>query len=400
MKILIITPKIPYPPIDGHKKSMFGVIKYLSLIGYKIDLVCYKQDENEHYAKPLEKYAQVHLLDVRTSNTVVGVLQNLFSSVPYNLWKYKNTKLVKFLKKFLKSNEPDIIHIVNSHMGWIVDYLREFSNAPIVLRQENLELSIMEKYYQNQENLLLKLYSFCQFQKFLNYEPELCRKFDLCLMMSYQDEEKLKQLNQNVRTEVIPLGVDEELFNLERESVEPYSLFHIGSLSWYPNLDGITWFINKIFPTIIARCPNCKLYLYGGGIPKNFRYDAKLESNIVIKGFVQDIWKEINSKQLAIVPLRIGGGIRVKILELLAAGHYVISTKIGAEGIPVEDGKNVIIADTNEEFTEKILSFFESKSISFMNDSGRDLIQKNYSWGAVAGKLDSLYQKLLSNGHR
>lgn len=391
----MITPKIPYPPVDGHKKSMYGVIKHLAKLGYQIDLVCYQQNEEKKIAESLAGLAKVNILNVHTPNSIWGVFFNLFSKIPYNLSKYKNNVLKKFLDDYFHSNKPDIVHIVNAHMGWVIDYLRTLTSAPIVLRQENLELLIMQKYSGNQKNPFLKFYSFIQYKKFIKYEPALCGKFDLCFMMSEEDKAKLLQPNPKAKCTVVPLGVDEELFHLEKVTPEPFSLFHIGSLNWYPNMDGILWFINEVFPQIVNRRPESKLYLYGGGVPKYFQVDEKIKSNVVIKGFVEDIWQEISNKQLAIVPLRIGGGIRVKILELLAVGHNIISTKIGAEGIPVENGKNIILADSKEEFIEKILLFFESQSSLLLNVAGRELIRENYSWNTIAQSLDTLYKNLI-----
>ena len=398
MKLLFITPKIPFPPVDGHRKSMFGVIKYLSKLGHEIDIVAYKQNEDAKSADGLREFARVFLLDVQTPNSVSGAVKNLLSRVPYNLWKYQNPKLTEFLQNYFAKNRTDVVQIFNSHMGWIVGDLRRLTKAPIILRQENLELSIMKKYFENQSNPILKFYSYIQYKKFIKYEPDLCSKFDMCVMISQIDQRKLLEFDPKIKTAVIPLGVEEELFNNQQTNTESYTLFHIGSLSWYPNYDGINWFLKKIFPSVVQKYPGSKLYLYGGGFLNKYYFDEKIKSCIVVKGFVEDIWPEVQNKLLAIVPLRIGSGIRVKIIELLAAGHNVISTSIGIEGLPLTDNENIILADTGEEFINKIDLFFSGKYNSKqIGVNGRQVVRNNFSWSKIAGQFDDLYKTLITN---
>lgn len=399
MKILFLTPKIPYPPVDGHKKSMWGVIKYLSLLGHEIHVVAYRQNENINLLKSeVEKYARINVLNVHTNNSLYGAFINLFSSVPYNLYKYKRKELAEFLEVYLKKENVDLIHVTNSHMGWVIDIVRKYSKAPVVLRQENLEMMIMQRYYKTQKDAFLKFYAFIQYKKFFKYEPWLCKKFDKCIMMSEEDEKQLKLLNPVVKTIVIPLGVEKDLLNIFRSEPEPYSLAHIGSLQWYPNKEGLNWFLKDIFPIVIEKFPSAKLYLYGDGVPENFTLPENVRENVIIKGFVDDIWEELKDKSLAVIPLRIGGGIRVKILEMLAAGINIITTSIGKEGLAVDDNKELLIADSAGEFAEKIINSFENKfDSSGISRSGKSFIAENYLWENIAKKFEQTYLDLINN---
>lgn len=394
-KILFITPKIPYPPIDGHKKSMFGIIRAALNLGFDVTLICYSQ--NEKIDVELEKLCKVFSIDVTTKNSFVDAIKNIFSHVPYNLSKYERKELIDFLNSHLEKNTYDLIQVVNAHMGWIVDYLRSRTNAKIILREENLELSIMEKYYQNQKNPLLKIYAWIQYRKFLKYEPELCAKFDKCFMISSKDEKKLLAINPSVKTTVMPVGVDNELFSFSKKNINKFSIFHIGSLNWYPNLDGVKWFLEEIFPLIVQKEPLTKFYLYGSELPKNFLLKNEIKNNVVIKGFVENIWDEISDKQIAIVPLKIGSGLRVKILELVATSNIVVSTSIGAEGIGLKPGEQILIADSPESFAEEIINLFsEQIEINNIVNSAKEFVEKNYSWNIVEQKLNIEYKNLLN----
>lgn len=398
MKILQILPKIPYPPTDGHKKSMWGLIKNLSDRGHQIDIIAYgKNEDREKYLSQISRYANLFVIDSNIKNSITGAVINLFSAVPYNLSKYQTKEFERFVTEHLTVNKYDIIHVTNAHMGWIINCIRKYCNTPLVLREENLELTIMERYYKNQSILLLKIYAFLQYKKFLKYEPVLCGKFDAALMMSREDEQRLLELNPLVKTKVIPLGIDKELLENKRNSREKYSLVYVGSLDWYPNYDGLKWFLKEIFPLVVKKFNKTKLYLYGGNIPRNFYLPESIKANIIVKGFVNDIWNDANDKSLAVVPLRIGSGIRVKILEMLASGLNVITTRLGKEGIPAEDGRELLIADTNNEFAEKICRFLnEEYDADLLSLNGRELIRNNYIWENIAGKFEQIYMNLNS----
>ena len=266
-KILFIAPKIPYPAVDGHTKSMYGFIKSTYDLGYNVDLICYSQKKNVD--EKLKQICNTYLIDVETENNFIEAIKNLFSEVPYNLSKYIRKDLIKFLENHLQTNSYEFVIIFNAHMGWIVNYLKSKTNSKIILREENLELLIMEKFYKNQKNLLIKFYAWLQYKKLLKYEPKLCEKFDACFMISDNDKIKLLLLNKNVNAVVINSSVEDELFNLTKNKIDKYSIFHIGSLNWYPNLDGVKWFLEEIFPLIVQKEPLTKFYLYGSELPIN-----------------------------------------------------------------------------------------------------------------------------------
>lgn len=394
-KILFIAPKIPFPPIDGHKKSMFGIIRATHNFGFEATLICYSQ--NEKVDKELEKYCTVFPINIRTKNSFVDAVKNLFSSVPYNLAKYQKKELKDFLSSHLTQNSYDVILIFNAHMGWLVKYIRSKTKVKLILREENLELSIMEKYIRNQKNPLLKIFAWIQFLKFKKYEPKLCEQFDKCFMISLEDEKRLLAMNPKVKTSVIPVGVDDELFSLNKQNINKFSIFHIGSLNWYPNLDGIKWFLNEIFPLIVQQEPLTKFFLYGSELPKNIWLKDEIKNNIIIKGFVQNIWNEISDKQIAIVPLRIGSGIRVKILELIATNNIIVSTSIGAEGIGLKHKEQIIIADTPENFANEIIKiFYEQTNSDEIVKSAREFVKNNYSWKTIEQKIEFELNKLLN----
>lgn len=396
MRILQISPQIPFPLDDGGRKSIYGTTNYLHKRGHKIDLIAYRKhfDYNISF-NALKDICTPHILDIQTDNNLPKAIINLFSPIPYNVSKYIRTELRKFLIQFLKKNEIDIVHVDNAHMGWTIDIIKNIKDVPVVLREHNVEIRIMQRFAENQTNPILKIYSQLQYKNFLKYEPMICGKFDNCIMITEDDEKEILHYNPDIKTTVIPAGIDSQLLEYKSKEIIPFTLFHIGSLSWLPNLDGLNWFLDEVFPDIIKKMPQTKLYIYGRD-SENFKINPLLKNNIIIRGYVKDIFSEISDKQLAIVPLRIGSGMRIKIIELMALGKNIISTSVGKEGININDNEHILIADKKEDFINKIIDVFNNKmNMGKMIKSSRDFIRENYTWDNVALQFENKYNELI-----
>ena len=397
MKILQISPFVPFPPTDGGKLSVYGLVKSLAERGHEIDLICYlKYDDYETSYNNLKKFCTPHLLDFTTENKLSGAVKNLFSSVPYNASKYYSKLILNYTIDLINRRKFDIIQINHLHLGWLADHLREITKIPLVMRSQNIETMIMKRYSNNISKPILKYFSSLQYKKLIEYELQIYSKFDLCIMISDSDREYLKTHRSNVNAINIPAGVDSRLFSYEIKQARSLSIAHIGHTDWYPNYDSLNWFITEVFPIVIKKYPDSQLFVYGGGKTKRFPVNKKLEKNVKIVGFVDDLWDNLSQIKLTVVPLRIGGGIRIKILELLATGNLVVSTSVGKEGIDVLDGKHLLIADTAETFAERIIQVFDGYDISQIVLNGRKYIEENYSWEVISGRFEKSYRQLIS----
>lgn len=400
MRILQISPQIPYPLIDGGRRGIYGITKSLSMRGHKIDFIAYQKNTNiELINDKMREICNPHFINFDTPNNILKAFINLFQKEPYNISKFISDKLEKFIIDFFKNNKVDIIHIDHLHMSWIIDLLRNITDVPIVLREHNLELKIMKRFYENQNNLLLKNFAKIQYKKFIDYEPTQCSKFDLCLMITKDDENSLLNLNPKIKTTTIPVGVDEELFNYQRKKSIPFSICHIGSMDWFPNYDGLQWYLNEVFPEIVELFPDVKLFLYGKGT-QNIKTDKKYDKNIIKVGFVNNLFEEILDKDLLIVPLRIGGGIRVKIMEMMALGQIILSTSIGKEGIEAKDEENILIADDVNQFIDKTVLFFNNKyDKTKISSNARTFIKEKYTWPKIGEQIEKNYLSLIKNSN-
>lgn len=397
IKILQIAPQVPYPLNHGGRISIHGITQGLYKRGHKIDLVSYSNNSDNSYVKNyLSGICNPHFLKVDTSNGIISATRNLLSSVPYNISKFITNELEVFLKDFLKKNKVDLVHIDYLHMGWTVDIIKSLCNIPIVLRQHDLHFKLMQRFYENENNPMIKYFAYLQYKKFLTYEPNLCEKFDQCITITKTDEKELLKLNSKIKTQVISIGVEERLLELPINTKIPFSMFHLGPLDWLPNKEGLEWFLAQIFPKVISIIPEAKLYIYSSGGDK-LKIDKSIRKNVILKGYVNDIWTEVNDKELLVVPLRIGSGIRVKIIEMLAAGKLIITTNVGKEGIDAIEGKHLLVSDDPTDFAHKIISFFKNEfDKEKLSVNARELIREKYTWSKIAKEFERFYLDLIN----
>ena len=361
MKILHIGPKIPFPLGDGGNIGIYSHIKCLKLAGFDIDFVGYTRDTNKNQAIEFYKdYCKLYFIDLYPKINVKVAIKSFFTKYPVNVYIYINKQMEDFVTDYLKNNKPDYVFINNIHMTWLVDTIRKYSDAPIILKEENFEAMIMKRFYKRTNNIILKLYSFIQYKKILKFEIEYANKVDNCFCVSEFDAEEIKKYNNNINatSQAVAIEIPDSLEIFEQEK---YSLCHIGSLAWEPNYNSLLWFIDNVMPLLIKKFTDVKLYIYGNLANRNIKIPNDFKNNIEIVGFVDDIKKHALSKEVLVVPLQIGSGIRIKILEFLAWGAVIVSTDIGKEGIDIKDSEHLLIANTPQEFVDKISLVFENK---------------------------------------
>ena len=192
LNILQISPQVPYPLDHGGRISIHGITNGLSKKGHNISLISYSNESDNTLAKNyLKKICNPHILGVDTSNNIISAFKNLSSSVPYNISKFITFDLEQFLRNFVKHQKIDLVHIDYLHMGWTLDIVKSISKVPVVLRQHDLHFRLMQRFYKNENNPLIKYFAYLQYKKFLTYEPDLCEKFDKCIMITKSDEKEL-----------------------------------------------------------------------------------------------------------------------------------------------------------------------------------------------------------------
>ncbi|GAL85133.1 hypothetical protein MYP_2361 [Sporocytophaga myxococcoides] len=397
MKILYISPRVPYPPTDGGAIGIYNIVTGAARAGQEVYLLSINTPKHFQEGPVVPGLAYQQTVFVNTNFNLFKALNNLLrKEIPYIAERFISDDFSKALEELLKKNKFDIIQFEGTYVAWYIDVVRKFSNCPLVIRAHNVEYVIWDRMAENTMNPVKKfLYS--SFGKRLKkFETYYYNKFDGIASITDDDTDRLRGMGIiKPSIKAVPFGVNIEKF-LHRVEVpkKPFTIFMLGSLDWMPNQEAVFWFLKTIWPEVQKEIPQLELHIAGKNAPKKF-YELNLP-NVTMHGFVEDSLKFMQQYDLMAVPLLSGGGMRVKIIEGMAAHKAIISSKVGAEGIMCEDGVNILMADSKEEWIQKIKLYFsdQERFSSIGRNAGR-LIESTYSNQIVTRSYIDFYKQLI-----
>ncbi|MDZ7808674.1 MAG: glycosyltransferase family 4 protein [Gracilimonas sp.] len=269
------------------------------------------------------------------------------------------------------------------------------ADAKRIMDAHNVEYDNFYRMYKLEKSLPRKFFYKQEYEKFYKEEIDLASQQDAVFTTSERDKEIFHGHLPDKPIHVIPNGVDTEFFAPSKESTEPNTLVFTGMMGYVPNSNGILYFIDSILPIIRKQIPDIKLYVVGKNPPQSVL--DKASDNIIVTGFVDDVRPYVHRSSVYVVPLRMGGGTRLKVLEALSMKKPVVTTSIGCEGIDVLNNEHVIIADKEQEFAESVIKLLKDKKEGKrLSDNGYELIHNHYEWNAIGGKMDAAFQRLLN----
>jgi glycosyltransferase involved in cell wall biosynthesis len=265
------------------------------------------------------------------------------------------------VQRRLKDETFDIVQLEGPYLEPYIKLIRKFHAGPIALRAHNVEWEIWERSAAAQVNLFRRWYFSILSRRIKRLEKRVLRLVDLLVPISQRDSENLYQMGFNGNSYTCPTGYSIEVDSANDDSYEFPSLFHIGGLDWIPNQEGLIWFLENCWPTIKSQVTKVNFYIAGRNAPPEFVEKLHVYPGVVYCGEVENSANFMRSKAVMIVPLLSGSGMRIKIVEGLALGKAIVSTSIGAEGIDVESGKQIAIANSAEQFSSKVIELLENK---------------------------------------
>lgn len=402
MKVLLISPQNPYPPIDGGKISIFYPLMELNKKGISIGIFfLYKEKEPFEAIQFFKKNSiKVYPFLLDTTDSIKKVMKNFLESEPFKMAKYFHPSALKYLKKIVQEFKPDIIQSHHAHMAKYAIELKKEFNVPIVLREHNIEYKLIEQFYKSESNPIIKVTAYWQYVKTKKYETNIWSYFDKVIFISPLDENIAKNANSRIKSVVIQDGVDIEKFHPIDLKKEPYSLIFTGNLRTIQNLKSILWFVKNVWPIIKEKEPKAKLYITGGGeeiLYKKLKISTLNTQGIFLLGFVKNIQETISKCQVFISPTRIGSGIRIKVLTAMALGMPIVCTSLDATPIiGVRNGEHLIVADTPEDFAEGILHLFNDERLRYnLGSNARKLIEQQFTWDKYAEKMINIYKEII-----
>jgi sugar transferase (PEP-CTERM/EpsH1 system associated) len=329
------------------------------------------------------------------------VLQGMLSPLPYILQKYRSRAIHDYQQTFCQAragtgHEPVIL----------CDFLEMAANVnwstacPKVLFQHNVESDIWRRYHLTERNPLKKAYFQFEQRRMMRYERRVCNQFDLIFVVSEKDKQTLRDsLGVTRPIEVLETGVDTDYYAPRTDiSPQPGRLLFLGSLDWMPNIDGVRWFVSRVYPLIKAVSPSVSLDIVGRRPVEAIRRLVRGDASLRLAADVPDVRPYIAAADLFVVPLRIGGGARLKIYEAMAMGRPVVSTTIGAEGLPLRAGEDVAVGDSPAALADQIVRLLRDDSAkAALAASGYQLVTENYRWNHIAQKLYDCCRGLTSS---
>jgi glycosyltransferase involved in cell wall biosynthesis len=400
MKVFFICNKSPFPPREGGPLAMNANIQSLLKAGHKVKVLAL--NTNKYFIRdseiPEEYHEKTGIEFVYTDLSIkpIDAFLNLFSSKSYHVERFIRDEIKIKIGEILQKEKFDIVQLEMLYMTPYIETIKKFSDAKIVLRSHNIEHLIWDRITEITKNPVKKIYLSNLTRKLKNFELNKLNVYDGIITISKKDAAYFKEHGCTIPLEEVPFGVEVNEYQPGDQDFEFPSLFHLGSMNWVPNEEGIKWFIDQVWPLFSQKYPKVKLYLAGRMMP-DWLTNLNIK-NIEVLGEVDDAKEFINSKAVMIVPLFSGSGIRIKIIEGMALGKAIISTTIGAEGINYTHGKDIFIGDDPESFMKAIEKCFADKEVCHqLGFNARKLIENQHSLEHVLAKLESFYHRILEN---
>lgn len=395
MKILHIMPYSPVPPNFGGALRTYNILQRISK-HHEVTLLLFgsKQDEQNLRNEFGGAVRNIYVMPEPWQRTYKRIAQ-LYSTVHIHSYFHMlavNAAMQKKINQLLSAEQYDIVQTEFSHMS---NYTLHTS-AVKILDAHNVEYDNFRRMSVNDHRPLRKFHYFLEYKKLQREEINGCGKQDALFVTSERDKAVFEKDLPGVPKFVVPNGVDSGFFTAGDEQREPFSLVFTGMMAYVPNYDGILYFLDEIFPLILKKIPEAKIYIVGNRPPAHLT--ARASSKVIVTGYVDDVRPYIRKASVYVVPLRMGSGTRLKIAEALSMKIPIVTTSIGCEGINITSGENALIADDPASFAESVISLFKNPSLQRkLTVNGYELMKTTYDWSVISDKVLSYYAMLVNS---
>lgn len=401
VKILVIGSRIPFPLYDGGAIATYNMLKGLSQNGVGITYV--SLNTSKHFVddvtirKEFGFLEKIRTFEIDTGIRVTAALKNLFSGSSYNIDRFYNIDFEKMLLDEISAGNYDVIHFEGLFVARYVREIRKVSRIPTILRQHNVEYRIWERLAENELNPVIKWYLKLLARRIKAFETSIVNEFDRIVTIADSDEDQMKEWENIKSISTIPIGL--ELPEHEPSLATPWikdSIYHIGSMEWMPNMQAMEWFYGKVWPVILNTIPTAQFYMAGKNMPDKYKDWASDHFHVL--GEVKDVRHFSGNKQILIVPLLSASGIRIKTIEAMILGKPVVTTTIGAHGLPIKNLEHCMIADNPDDFANAVIYLLlNPDERAKIAENGRKTITTLFEFNSIARQWISLYESMLRN---
>lgn len=394
MRILMITAHLPFPPISGYPLRIYNLIQRISR-EHEVWLATFVRDSQEtnelqHMLKFCKEIVTVEWQETRATERPFEAFRYLLSGKPPDLRFYYSKELMHKIIHLVSKVDFNVIDIEDSSMGLYLESLPAELHARTVLTFHDIVFNKLDRISRLEPKPTRKMRLWLNGQMMRRWEPYYTERFGRCITVSESDRRLLLSVNPHLQIDVAPNGVDTKLYQpLSPSNLSPALIF-VGNMGYRPNIDAMTHFLQAIYPRIRKEVPSLEMWIVG--INPSSEVKQLAGDGVHVTGSVDDLLPFYRRSTVCVVPLRAGGGTRLKILEAMAVGRPVVSTSIGCEGLDVTDGDHLFIADRDEQFAEKTLQLLADRDLcKRITASAWELTKSKYDWDVITKKLLQTY---------
>lgn len=397
MKILQLCNKPPYPSVDGGTMAMNSITQGLLAMECELKVLTVETDKHpvleEKVSDEYRRRTGFESVYVDLRIKALPAMVAMLCGESYHVKRFESVAFAEKLKEILKQDSFDIVHIESLFLTPYVPLIRKYAPySKVILRAHNVEHLIWKQVAQSTRHGLKRWYLKHLSLALRSYELEHVNDYDGVVCITANDADYFRKAGCRRPITHIPFGIEPE--DVGHVDVEPCSLFHIGAMDWMPNKESIAWLLEEVWPVVHREVPQAHLYLAGRKMPMQWmKTDVE---GVTVVGEVPDAMYFIASKQINVVPLLSGSGIRVKIIEAMSMGKVVVTTSVGAQGIDYTDGENLLIANTPAEFAAQIKRCVEDADFCRqVGEAAAKLIHEHYDVQKLTERLMTFYNQIL-----
>lgn len=393
MKILMLTPYLPYPLLSGGQIRTYNLLKKLSQKHQITLFSLIKNEEEKQYVEELEKYCHKVRVFKRTEKpfTIKNVLKTVFSSFPFLVIRNQAEGSLEAVKREIVNEDYDLIHAETFYM---MPHIPE-CQIPIILVEQTIEYLGYESYAKKAPFFLKPLLNI-DVKKIRLWEKHYWQKAKRLIVMSEEDRQFIAKELSKEKIDVVANGVDTKWFAEKKCNLaERPTILSVGTFKWLPNIEAVDFLVKKIWPLIKTRIFNANLLIVGNAPKPNVIAYGEADSQITVTGRIEDIRNAFQSAHVLLAPVFSGKGTRYKILEAMASGTPVVASKIAVEGLNIIDGQHVLTSNDASTLADLTVKVLNDKNLwSTLSKNGKEFVAKNYDWELISQKLDRIYQEI------
>ena len=395
LRVLFVTEFLPWPINTGGRIRTFHLLQQAAH-RHEVTLVTQAPpDDTVGYEMMRKTAARLCAVPPRRrspARRALDAARSLTSPLPYvSVYSHYCGDMATLIGDLTGRERFDILHL--DHLDAAPYAGASASPAVTYLDEHNYETALLQSVCNSTSRPLLQRYLRSQLRKLERFERQTLRSVDAISVVSKNDAEKVRAAAPEVPCEIIPNGVDAAFFDIPRHP-RPYRVVSVGSLDWLPNVEGLLWFLDAVWPSVVEARPTASLHIVGRNPQRALL--KRVSGQITVAGSVEDVREHVQDAAAFVVPLLAGGGTRLRVLEAMAMRIPIVSTGVGVEGIECTPGQHALVANTAEDFTRQLVALLDDLAMGErLARAGRQLVEQQYSWQAIGDKLDAFYERMV-----